>query len=134
MDHYRCHNAYIPKTRVERISDTVEFLPRKFRMPKMSFTDDAIHTAQYLIRALKNTAPASPLVTLGNSHKETLISLANIFEKSTLSARLPRVVQPEQHQPIREKFPITFAEPPRVPTKKKILKNTNNKSFNRCTQ
>ena len=38
-------------------------------MPKMSSTDYTIHVALYLIYALKNPAPASPLVTLLNSHK-----------------------------------------------------------------
>ena len=28
MEHYRCHKAYIPKTRAERISDTVEIFPK----------------------------------------------------------------------------------------------------------
>ena len=30
MEHYRCHKAYIPKTRAERISDTVQFPPKHF--------------------------------------------------------------------------------------------------------
>ena len=28
MEHCRCHNTYIPKTRAERISDTVDFPPK----------------------------------------------------------------------------------------------------------
>ena len=60
-------------------------------MPKMSSTDAIIHAAQDLIHALKNPAPASPLVTLGNLRKESLRSLADIFVKVTSPAEPPRV-------------------------------------------
>ena len=101
MDQYRCHKSYTPKTRVGPISDTVELLPRKSSMQKISSSYDAIHAAQYLIHALKNIAPAISLGTLVNTHKEALRSLAKIFEKATSPARSTRVVQPEQNQPIR---------------------------------
>ena len=55
-------------------------------MPKMSSTDATIHAVHDLIRAIYNPAPAIPLVTLVNLHKEALISLADIFEKSTSPA------------------------------------------------
>ena len=44
-----------------------------------------------LIRSLKNSAPASPLVTLGNSHKKVLRSLKEIFGKATSLEESPRV-------------------------------------------
>ena len=69
MEHYRCHKAYIPKTRAEIISDTVEFPPKKFNMPQMSSMDATYHAAQDLIYSLQNSPPASPLVKLGNGHK-----------------------------------------------------------------
>ena len=86
MEHYRCHKAYIPKIGSERISDTVEFSSPKTNMPRMSSTEATIHAAQYLIRALQNPAPAIPLATLGNAHKEALRSLAEIFGKATSPA------------------------------------------------
>ena len=83
IKHYRCHETYIPKPRVERISVTVGFFPRKFSMPKLPSKYSSIHAAQYFIRALKNPAPVIPLVTLVNAYKEAFIPLANIFEKVT---------------------------------------------------
>ena len=83
MEHYRCHKSYIPKTRVEWISDLVEFFPKTFNMLKMSSIDAIIHAAKDWIRALKNLAPTSPLVTIWNALKESLGYLADIFIKAT---------------------------------------------------
>ena len=53
-------------------------------MPQMSSMDATYHATQYLIYALQNTAPASPLVKLGHGHKEALKTLADIYsEKQT---------------------------------------------------
>ena len=95
MEHYRCHKAYIPKTRAERISDTVEYPPKIFHMPQMSYMDATYHAAKYLIYALQNPSPTSPLVTLGNVHKEALKTLTDIFRKAKTPAVPPRV-------PVRE--------------------------------
>ena len=51
-------------------------------MPKISSTDASIHSTQYLICALHNPEPASALVKPVNFHKESVISLAEIFIKS----------------------------------------------------
>ena len=58
----------------------------------MSSADATIHAEQYLICALQNPAPDSPLVTLVNEHNEALISLADIFGKSTSPEVLLRVL------------------------------------------
>ena len=52
MKHYRCHKDYTPKAIAEQISDTVEFPPKQFNMPKMSSTDATVHSAHDLIHAL----------------------------------------------------------------------------------
>ena len=44
--------------------------PPQKNMPKMSSTDATIYAAHDLILGLQNPAPASPLFTLGNTHKE----------------------------------------------------------------
>ena len=54
----------------------------------MSATYATIHATQDLIHALQNPAPVIPLVTLVNSHKEALISLAKIFGK-VLAPEIP---------------------------------------------
>ena len=57
----------------------------------MPSSDATIHVVQNLVNALKNTSPIISLVTLRNSHKEVLISIADIFGKSNFSVELPRV-------------------------------------------
>ena len=91
MEHYRCHKAYITKTRAERISDTVYIFTKIFHMPHMSSMDATYHATQNLIYALNNPAPASPLVKLGHVHKEALKTLSHIFRKANPPAVPPRV-------------------------------------------
>ena len=69
------HKAYIPKTITERISDTVDFFPKTFNMPYMSYIDATYHAAQYFIYAIHNTSPARPIVKLVNGNKESLKTL-----------------------------------------------------------
>ena len=52
----------------------------------MSSIDEIIHDAQDLIHALQNTSPVSPPDKIGNTHKEELIFLAEIFVKATSPA------------------------------------------------
>ena len=66
MENYRLNKAYNPKTILERISYTVEPPPKTINTPQMSSTDAIIHAAEDLIHALKNSVPATPLVTLEN--------------------------------------------------------------------
>ena len=66
----------MPKTRLDRISDTVEFFPKTFIMPQMSYMDATYHATQDLIYALQNPSPEISLVKLGNRHKEALRTLA----------------------------------------------------------
>ena len=84
---------------MERISDTVQFFPKQFNMPQMSSTDATFHASHDLIYALHNPAQAIPLVTLGNAHKEALITLSEIFTKSK---------NPEL--PLRVPFRLVFQE------------------------
>ena len=83
MEQYRRHKSYITKTRAERISDTVEtYTPPKNNMPQMYSMDATYHSAQDIIHALQNPAPASPLVKLGHGHNKALKTLAEILIKA----------------------------------------------------
>ena len=96
---------YIPTTRPERISDTVEFFYPKYKIPKMVFTDAYTHTSHDLMYTLQNPAPEIPLVTLRNYHTSDLRDLVGIFDRGTPRSIPTRVVPPEikwQHQLIIE--------------------------------
>ena len=66
-------------------------------MPQMSSTDAKFHSAKELIYALQNPAPSSPIIKLGNLHKEALRTLAEIFIKTT-----PPLVPPSGRQGMKE--------------------------------
>ena len=83
MEHYRCNKAHTRKKITEQISDTVEFYPQQFNMPKMSSADATIHDAHDLICSINNPAPSIPIVKLGNTNKEELIPLAEMNTAGT---------------------------------------------------
>ena len=60
LDHYKCHRIHIQKTRSERISDTVQFLPTHSKMPYASSLDEAIQAIKHLVSAISNAQPTSP--------------------------------------------------------------------------
>ena len=98
-------------------------------MPKMSSKDAAFHATQDLIYALHNTAPENSLFKLGNRNKGSLMTLSEIFRKSSppsVSPRVParEVVQEKLEEANQERSqmkisskskPVTDKEPPRVP-------------------
>jgi len=95
MEHYRCHRVYITKTRATRVSDTVDFFPQHFSMPKMSSADAATIAAQDLTHALLNPAPAAPYAALNQAQQKALTDLAEIFRQVTPRQRPPRVPAPK---------------------------------------
>ena len=96
MEHYRCHQVYIYKIRSTRISDTVEFPPHKFPMPRISSADEAFQAAQDLIHVLENSAPAETYNAIGTEHTAELCCLVEIFliiKHIPIPAPTPRVIQ-----------------------------------------
>lgn len=66
MHHYRCHRIYIPKTRTERVSETVEFHPKYYKMPYESSMKEAIELLKKLVTSLKHIKPESPFSLKNN--------------------------------------------------------------------
>ena len=64
--HYQCYRIYIPETRVERITKTVQFFPHNVAMPVMSSADAATDAASHLFDALAHPAPAAPFARFGS--------------------------------------------------------------------
>ena len=79
IHYYKCHKTYIIKTSAENISDTIEFFPTSFPMPKLSAADAAIHAANLLIEALNMPHPMSPLNNFPIQQQQALRKLADIF-------------------------------------------------------
>jgi hypothetical protein len=57
LEHYRCYMVYITKARGERVVETVEFPPEKFKLPFPSAQDLATKAAAELTHALLHPQP-----------------------------------------------------------------------------
>jgi hypothetical protein len=93
LDHYRCYQVHITKTKETRIVDKVEFFPAKVAMPSTSSKDLASIAALELPNALQNPAPAAPFSQIGTAQLQALRQLSDIF-----SAALPSSTS--QHAPL----------------------------------
>jgi hypothetical protein len=92
LDHYRCYQVHITKTKGTRIVDTVVFSPAKLAIPSTWSKDLANIAALELSNALQNPAPASPFSQIGTAQLTALHQLSDIF-----SAALPSGTS--QHAP-----------------------------------
>jgi hypothetical protein len=88
LDHYRCYQVHITKTKGTRIVDTVEFFPAKLAMPRTSSKDLASIAALELSNALQNPAPAAPFSQIGTAQLQALRQLSDM-----LSAALPSLTK-----------------------------------------
>ena len=92
MEHYRDFRCYIPTTGSERIAETLDFFPKHAQVPSTSSQDAAISAANDLLYALKNLAPFSPTLQLGDEKLRALEKLAEIFNNNITS---PSITTPK---------------------------------------
>jgi hypothetical protein len=94
LDHYRCYTVYINKTRGERIVETVDFFPEKFKLPFLSTQELATKAAAELTHALLHPQPAGPFCQVGDKQTLALKCLAAIFEGATQSHKSKVLIPP----------------------------------------
>jgi hypothetical protein len=96
LDHYRCYQVHITKTKGTRFVDTVECFPLKTTMPHTSSKDlDSIPVLE-LSNALQNPAPAAPFSHTVTAQLQALRQLSDIFSAalpSTTAQHAPPVAQ-----------------------------------------
>jgi hypothetical protein len=76
LDHYRCYQVHVTKTKGTRIVYTVECFPSKTAIPHTSSKDLASITALELSNALQNPAPAAPVSHIGTAELQALRQLS----------------------------------------------------------
>jgi hypothetical protein len=76
-------------TNAECVTDTLAWFPTNIVMPRHSSMDSVIDAVHGLTHSLVHPSPASPLMTLADSHHQQLLQLADIFQQHT--QRLDRV-------------------------------------------
>jgi hypothetical protein len=101
LDHYRCYQVHIIKTKGIRIVDTLEFFPATLVMPRTSSKDLASIAAFELYHALQHPAPVEPFIQIGKAQLQALRQLSDIF-----SAALPSRPTPPASPPSLKPTPI----------------------------
>ena len=102
MNHYCCITCFFPKTRSERVCDTVKFLPHTIPIPKTNIDDYLRQSAQDIITILSNQPSiTAPSLTVGDPVRNALVKIAQQLgraelltvpnEKNTDNASPPRV-------------------------------------------
>ena len=77
--HYRCYRIFIPDTRGECITKTIQFFPHKGAMPVMSSANAAKNASRRLADAPANPAPAAPFASFGAHTVDAIQQLVDIF-------------------------------------------------------
>ena len=92
VNHYRCYEFYVPKTRGTRTTETVKFKPHNCEVPFLSDSDCIVKSIEDLTSTLqkKQTNTSQAMEAL-----ETLKS--TLVRHATAS---PRVKTPKIHQPV----------------------------------
>jgi hypothetical protein len=91
LEHYRCYTAYINKTRGERVVETVDFFPKKIKLPFLSTQELATKSAKELTHALFYPQPAGPFFKVGDEQK---LALKRLADKGATRSHKSRVVTP----------------------------------------
>jgi hypothetical protein len=89
LDHYRCYQVHITKTKGTRIVDTVELFPATPAMPHTSSKDLASIAAMELSHALQHPAHAAPFSQIGTAQLQALRQLSDIFSAALPSRTTP---------------------------------------------
>jgi uncharacterized Zn-finger protein len=79
LDHSKCYQDNIKKTKGTRIVDTVDLFPSNTKMPQTSSKDLAIIASLELSNAIQNPAPADPCSKIGAAQFQALRQLSEIF-------------------------------------------------------
>jgi hypothetical protein len=75
MHHFQNYYCYIPTTRGERVSNTIEFFPTHVDMPDTSSEDRLTQITQDLITVLQKPHPKTPFLDQGDKTSDAIASL-----------------------------------------------------------
>ena len=115
--HYRCYRIFIPETRGERITKTVQFFPHNGAMPAISSVDAATDAARRLADALANPAPAVPFACFSSQTMDAIRQLSDIFAATGVPPIPPQTTRHTRTtvQIPRRQHSTNPQAPPRVP-------------------
>ncbi|OEU11422.1 hypothetical protein FRACYDRAFT_245985 [Fragilariopsis cylindrus CCMP1102] len=89
--HYRNYRVYIPATRGERTTDTIDFFPEHVQMPKTSSEDRLASVTEDLVAILQKPHPPTPFLDQGTTTNDAIDKLREIFTPRQQNAESTRV-------------------------------------------
>ena len=90
--YYRNYRVYIPVTRGQRTTDTIELFPEHVQMPKTSSEDTLASATKHLIVIPKKPHPPTPFLDQGTKTNDAIRKLREIFtprQQNEASTRVP---------------------------------------------
>ena len=100
LNHYRCVQCYVPRTRSIVNSDSVEFFPNKTPFPAVTMKDHLQQSASDLVSMLTNPPSTTvPSLSAGDDIENAILEIAKILKRADVipnlsaicDAPLPRV-------------------------------------------
>ena len=107
MDHHRCHKTYIPKTRSERDTNTVTFLPHKGSIPIFTQQDHLRQAIDDILHILKNPTPAIPSFLVGDDTSNAICLESEIFNKNMQQSSITESIDPKLQEKIASYYKQT---------------------------
>jgi hypothetical protein len=128
MHHFRNYYCYIPTTRGERVSNTVEFFPVHVDMPDTSSEDRLTQITQDLIAVLQKPHPKTPFLHQGDKTSDAIAQLKKIFQPPNTddtrdTASPPRVSDTASKAPRVLRSETARRQSPRVLETNKMLES-----------
>ena len=120
LDHYRCIQCYMPPTVIIWITDTLQYIPRSFYLPKTTTEDYLQQAIGDIIEIMKDPSKTLPFLSYGGATKNAINQIFHIWQRSTSQTRLqifplPPMLPKSQNENIQhQKIIITPAPAPRV--------------------
>ena len=100
LEHYRCQKVIAKNSKMERISDTVEFRHQKITTPAPTPEDRIMHGIQQLIAVLKGdkVSASDAQMKAIQSLQETLINWSEEDKLETQKENMPRGLKEQPRQ------------------------------------
>ena len=98
VQHYRCLRVYIPKTHAERITDTVQIIPKVIPIPNATLESHLTRTADDLLHLLQNKKDVVAPVQDDNV-QGALIKIAQLLSRDS-TPQLPRLLTSSEGAPL----------------------------------
>lgn len=124
LNHYRCVQCYVPRTRSIVNSDSVEFFPNKTPFPAVTMKDHLQQSASDLVSTLTNPPSTTvPSLSAGNDIENDILEIAKILKRvddmpnisAICDTPLPRVALTMKSKFTPMKTPTTPPTPSAAP-------------------